>query len=97
MFATSSKDCSAMIWDVTDSFAEAKLLKKKNFLNMGWEYTQYCEFSPNDQHLLVSGVNEDLFRGMVALAEFGGYGLREIAWCRIVIGKKLQFSMGTMG
>jgi len=56
LFASSSKDCHAIVWDITSGEARVKL--KLDFRENRWEYVQFCEFSKDDSLLLVSGINE---------------------------------------
>lgn len=56
LFASSSKDCHAIVWDITGGEARVKL--KLDFHEHRWEYVQFCEFSKDDSLLLVSGINE---------------------------------------
>lgn len=56
LFASSSKDCQAIVWDITSGEARVKL--KLDFRENRWEYVQFCEFSKDDTLLLVSGINE---------------------------------------
>ena len=56
LFASSSKDCQAIVWDITSGEARVKL--KLDFREHRWEYVQFCEFSKDDTLLLVSGINE---------------------------------------
>ena len=64
MLASSSKDCSVVLWDVE----QGKLRKrdKMEFRAYGWQYVQFCQFNCDDTLLLVSGVESDRhfnFRG----------------------------------
>jgi F-box/WD-40 domain protein 5 len=56
LFATSSKDCYAIVWEITGDEAKVKL--KIDFRQYRWEYVQFCEFNKDDTLLLVSGINE---------------------------------------
>ena len=65
LLASSSKDCSVILWRVYNSH-RVKMVKKINFEEHNWEYVQFCEFNECDTLLLVSGVNkmrELSFRG----------------------------------
>ena len=65
LLASSSKDCSVILWRVYD-FHHVKMMEKINFEDHNWEYVQFCEFNKTNTLLLVSGVNKmrDLsFRG----------------------------------
>ena len=65
LLASSSKDCSVILWRVYD-FHRVKMVEKINFEDHNWEYVQFCEFNKTSTLLLVSGVNKmrDLsFRG----------------------------------
>ncbi|KAK3728245.1 hypothetical protein QZH41_019621, partial [Actinostola sp. cb2023] len=56
LFASSSKDCQAIVWDISSGEARVKL--KLDFREHRWEYVQFCEFAKDDSLLLVSGINE---------------------------------------
>lgn len=56
LFASSSKDCFAIVWEVIDG--QAKVKRSLDFRKYRWEYVQFCEFSKNDTLLLVSGINK---------------------------------------
>lgn len=56
LFASSSKDCFAIIWEIVDG--KAKVKRSLDFRQYRWEYVQFCEFSKDDALLLVSGINE---------------------------------------
>ena len=67
-FVSSSKDCSAILWEDKDG----KVMQKETYFchDLGWEYVQFCEFSPDDTLLLISGVNKMRrfsFRGEINL------------------------------
>ena len=57
LFASSSKDCSVILWHV-DNCDRVSIAQKINFQQHNWEYVQFCEFNANDTLLLVSGVNK---------------------------------------
>ena len=57
LFASSSKDCSVILWRVSDC-DRVGIAQKINFKEYNWEYVQFCEFNANDTLLLVSGVNK---------------------------------------
>ena len=65
LLASSSKDCSVILWCVDDRY-RVSVKEKMNFEGHNWEYVQFSEFNANDTLLLVSGVNkmrEFHFRG----------------------------------
>ncbi len=57
LLASSSKDCSVILWRV-DNFDRVSIAQKKNFQQHDWEYVQFCEFNASDTLLLVSGVSK---------------------------------------
>lgn len=57
LFASSSKDCSVILWRV-NNYDRVGIAQKINFQEYNWEYVQFCEFNANDTLLLVSGVNK---------------------------------------
>lgn len=57
LLASSSKDCSVILWRVSSSTC-VSMAQKINFQEHNWEYVQFCEFNANDSLLLVSGVNK---------------------------------------
>lgn len=74
LLASSSKDCSVILWRVYNSH-RVKMVKKINFEEHNWEYVQFCEFNECDTLLLVSGVNkmrELSFRGEIFICELQG-------------------------
>ena len=65
LMATSSKDCSVILWRVVNCH-HVSMMQKMEFEPHNWEYVQFCQFNASDTLLLVSGVNKvrDLsFRG----------------------------------
>ncbi|EDO47225.1 predicted protein [Nematostella vectensis] len=79
MFASSSKDCHAILWDVT---GDSVILRERLvFKQYGWEYVQFCEFNSDDTLLLVSGVNEMRrlnFMGEIIICDLEGAALGNI-------------------
>lgn len=57
LLASSSKDCSVILWRVS-SCTCVSMAQKINFQERNWEYVQFCEFNASDTLLLVSGVNK---------------------------------------
>lgn len=57
LFASSSKDCSVILWRVSNC-DRVGIAQKINFQEYNWEYVQFCEFNASDTLLLVSGVNK---------------------------------------
>lgn len=55
-FVSSSKDCSAILWK--DKGGKVVPYQTYSCHDLGWEYVQFCEFSPDDTLLLISGVNQ---------------------------------------
>lgn len=57
LLASSSKDCSVILWHVGNC-DHVSVAQKINFQIHNWEYVQFCEFNASDTLLLVSGVNK---------------------------------------
>ncbi|XP_031555067.1 LOW QUALITY PROTEIN: F-box/WD repeat-containing protein 5-like [Actinia tenebrosa] len=73
LFASSSKDCLAIIWEIIDG--EVKVKRTLDFRKYRWEYVQFCEFSKDDTLLLVSGINERRrlnFMGEITICSIDG-------------------------
>lgn len=83
LLASSSKDCSVILWRVYD-FHRVKMMEKINFEDHNWEYVQFCEFNKTSTLLLVSGVNKmrDLsFRGEIFILQLQGFNAVGVLHC----------------
>ena len=62
MLASSSKDCSVILWRMNDRYRFCE--EDVDVTNFGdivhWKYVQFTEFNKNDTRLLVSGISEEM-------------------------------------